>query len=146
MHYSIHQRWRKGRIQLAGVYYRRGENCWLGNPSSDRNPQRQSALKLRLFRKHCWFAHHYSKIWEEIPQTPPSCNGRHHFCRFFSSLYPATRSNGLTVFVSPRVKDVCVHGLTWNVFLIHVFFLAAYATGTFRRHLFCCSCLGDRVW
>ena len=50
------------------------------------------------------------------------------------------------MFTRLRVKDVCVHGLTGNVFLIHVFFLAAYAKVIFRQDLFCCSCLGDRVW
>ena len=50
------------------------------------------------------------------------------------------------MFTRLRVKDVCVHGLTGNVFLIHVFFLAAYAKVIFRPDLFCCSCLGDRVW
>lgn len=178
MHYNIHERWRKERIQLTGVYYRRGEKCSLGNPGSVRNPQRQSALKLRLFHKHRWFAYHYCKIWEEKPQTPPSYKGRHHFCRFFPSLYPVTHinivtvfiytacvqflshcidcplpphqlyswSSGLTVFTSLRVTGVCVHGLTGNVFLIHVFFLAAYAKVIFRQDLFCCSCLQDRVW
>ena len=31
-------------------------------------------------------------------------------------------STTFTVFTSPMVKDVCVHGLTWNVLLIDVFF------------------------
>ena len=97
MHYNIHERWRKERIQPSGVYYRSGEKCWLGSPSSDGNPQRQSALKLGLFRKHRWFAYCYSKIREEIPQTPPFYNGRHHFCRFFFSLYPVTHTNIVTV-------------------------------------------------
>lgn len=143
MHYSIHQRWRKERIQLGEGFIIEGEKkYWLGNPSSDRNPQRRSALKLQLFHKHAGLLTIIPKFGRKYPQTPPSYNGRHHFCRFFSRLYPATHSNGLTVFASLRVKDVCVHGLTWNVF-DPCFFLAAYAKGTFRRHLFCCSCLGD---
>ena len=90
------------RIQPSGVYYRSGEKCWLGSPSSDGNPQRQSALKLGLFRKHRWFAYYrYSKIREEIPQTPPFYNGRHHFCRFFFSLYPVTHINIVTVLYIP---------------------------------------------